>query len=903
MNHFFLALLVIQTACAALHAEEPTSSIQEGLALRRIAEYWKEGDYAAARRQVLDFLAKHEGSAYADPLHAMLGDLFFQEKNFQKAVDAYGQIKGEEFVKKTTLHYLQSLFEMERFAEVAKHASLALMTHVESKELDTIRFLLAESLFRQSRITADPEQKQQLMTAALPHYKMVLQTKYKDYALLPLAETYKMLKDYSGATSLYLALAEKYPEKSEEYLFQAALSQVYLNKNEAIDTFEKVYLLGGKRAKEAAFNQLSLLFHSKRYKELILAQKQAQKHISSEHASLMQYFIGKSLFELGDYQNAIKPLTEYSRAKNLQQEEFKNALLCLVVCAHEQRDFTLYDRVIQELKTSFPHDPEIAKALQLRAKDSKAVGNLQHAQADLKEILADYPNHLQKEELLYDLAQLLRQTKDWQESESILTTFLKQYPDSDYSNGAWRLLLSCTGELLREASADTLLIRKERYAEVLEAALEKHKLLSGPEKQQASFAYAKTLYELDAFDEALPLLEDYVKEYPKDAKIADAHVMIALCHHKFASDSPLFTLHAEKALALNPRLPNAALIHLQLYNTYLTLTEKQKTGNKSDLMEQAADHLYQALLCGNLSIHRENQIWLADHYYKQAKGPFRTQESLSRATTLFRLLCGVDESWTLPKESMEKEGEVLTLAELLQLDRQSDKRAHLLEQLSSQQQENPTLAWKRQRQTLFELGNTYSALGCFDKALKTYETLTSSSDRAFSYYATAAQLESARLKYAMQGSASVDAILDSLKDLQIQRRLLTEPLHLEAALEYVTIKSSLAGDEEASSLLLLEKIQKEWTSPEDPLTKAYFAAAEQFPEKKHLVQLYLQFMHAEECRLKAVLAKKSGEKEKAKELASQAYDAFESLLHNAPPFASSLVERTQRSMETLKKSL
>src|SRR3990172_202932 len=917
-NAKWLVLLTAPLLCASSPAEDRTSSIQESLALRRIAEYWKEADYASVKRQIGEFVQKHEHSAYLDHLYAMQGDICFKEKDFQHALDAYEKIHGEEFLQKTTLNHLQALFELQRFKEAAAIASDSL-THGKGLkgQHETIRFLLAESLFRLASNSSSAEKKLDLMTQALPHYKMVLQTQYKDYALFPLAETYKILKDYPSATSFYLALAAKYPEKSEESLFRAALLQVNFSKNEAAATFEKVYQLNGKRAKEAAINQMTLLFHSERYKDLVVVQKNALKHIPADYHYLMQYYVGKSLFELKDYQNAVKPLAEFLQAKNIGSDDFKNALLCLVVCAHEQRDFNLYDRALKQLKTAFPEDAEIAKALLMHAQDVKEAGNISAAQADLKEILSSYPDHPSKEALLYDYALLHIQTKDWPAAEDILNAFLKQYPGSSYSNTAWRHLLTCAQEELKEASSETLLIQKQHYADVLAAVLDKEKILSGAEKQQALFAYSTILYELEAYDDALDILEEYVKDYSKHPTAANANFMIALCHQKSTAAWPLFVIHAEKALALNPDLPNKGLLHLQLYNAYLTLTEQQKEVDKSELMEKAADHLYQAVQDNRNIVRQDNLIWLAQYYYNRAKPVFEkepllslsehsdVEEPLHRSAALLEKLLGA------AKTMNEREAEIMKLAEILTFLGEHAKKAALLEAAHREQSKNPKQIWKWQRQAFFELGKAYLTLGKKEQALETFESLVSSSTHVFSYYAIAAQLEGSRLKYSMlkegekEGSPELTAILDSFKDLQIKRKLLTEPLHLEAALEYAFAKSALAPEQERAEacLHLLGRVQEEWTSSEDPLAKEYFAATYQFPEKKQLVQLYLQFIDAEMYRLKSQLAKNSGEKEKSKELAQQAANIYENLLTNALTLSPSLVQRSSSSMEQLKKSL
>ena len=73
---WIFSLSAALTCCAGVQAKE----LDEGLELRRIADYWKEQDFASVKRHIGVFLQKNGESPYCDQLYLMLGDIYFREK-------------------------------------------------------------------------------------------------------------------------------------------------------------------------------------------------------------------------------------------------------------------------------------------------------------------------------------------------------------------------------------------------------------------------------------------------------------------------------------------------------------------------------------------------------------------------------------------------------------------------------------------------------------------------------------------------------------------------------------------------------------------------------------------------------------------------------------------------------
>src|SRR5690242_17439659 len=96
MKRNWKLLLTGMISCiGTLSATTKAASLQEGVELRRIAEYCKEKNYSMVKAQIQMFLSKHPHSDTSEGLYAMLGDILFSEKEYQSALAAYNRVKKE----------------------------------------------------------------------------------------------------------------------------------------------------------------------------------------------------------------------------------------------------------------------------------------------------------------------------------------------------------------------------------------------------------------------------------------------------------------------------------------------------------------------------------------------------------------------------------------------------------------------------------------------------------------------------------------------------------------------------------------------------------------------------------------------------------------------------------------
>lgn len=842
-----------------LDAKNIEASFEESLELRRIVEYWKEKDYNTAKIQIRDFLNKNPQSPFIDQLYAMLGDVHFNENQFKEALEAYEKIHSQEFRQKSAFQRLHCLYETGNLEALISSAPLFLKDPLSrSQEIYTVRFELAEAYFLKAHAPENENKKKDLLKAALFEYQQLMQTKFSDLTLLPQAQIYAYLEDSAKAASLYLLLASKEPAKKEEYLFQAASQMLHKDKKSAIDTFASIVDLQGKYASHAAFNQLNLLYQEKRYRDFILAQDKALKFIPQEKLPLIQYYLGKSFVQSGDPARAIDPLIHSLSSKSLDRVQEKNALLSLILCAKETQDFSLFEKVLAHLKREFTNDEETASIILMHAQICRDKKEWAKARADIQELLEIYPQYTKRETLTYDQALLLSQDEKWQEAASAFEAFIQEFPQSTNKTNALRHVVSCRLEDVRHASNETQRIKKQLLLQALSQALDDHKTFSAKERQKVRYLQGKIYFELDQYDEAIGEFSEYARDFQKDPTCADAYLLLSYSYLKGSRDEIHFALNAERALSLNPQLQGAIDLHLTLYNTYLSLAEKASVDEKKELIEKAADHLFLAI---DKPISKDNQSWLAGYYFREfQKGK---QTALTRAIAVLEKSLdwvAASNELLIEPQTLEMEGEVIKLADMYAKAGRLKEQAKLFEALLSQYQKHPEYHWKYQRMASFELGKTYLALDEKENALQTFENLISSSSHASSYFAIASQLEKVKLRYAMLGdleknenSKTVQMLCDTLKEIQIQRKLYSEPLHLEAALCYVEIKSDFLpeGQKKNRKRFLLEQIKQSYLSQDDPLVSQYFSAASQFPEKERLVRQYLEYVDAEILRLQA----------------------------------------------------
>lgn len=904
LNCTLFSLLLTSGSFASDYEATP----QEALMLRRISEYWKDGDYATVKKQIHDYLSKHENSHLRDHLFAMLGDIYFQEKNFNKALATYDLIQNPEIKKKIFFNSLQARFDSKDYLGVIAQTN----DYLKNYELDDndadikIRRIFAEALFREALSTNDNDKKAHLLTLAKPHYKILSQTKYGDRALFPLAEIHRLLKEDERASDLYLLLAKKFPDHKERFLFQAAVLQINFNKEEALINFGKIYEMNGKRAQLAAFNKLILLYNESKFADYLIFYDQVSTTIPKEKAPLLEFYQGRCYYSLQNYDKAATTLESFVNNPLNRSKEYKIALLFLINCAKFQKDISLLERALYQLKSYFPNDPELPKAIVMHAQLCREKGDIALSLTDLQQVLNEYPNYSERESVYFDYALSYAKLNKWIESRDLFLTFLNEYPSSPKTKSAKRNLINCYIEILKDTTRADYRKEKEQFADLLITAYKKEDFLTDVEKDKYLLVLVKCLYELDKFDDAISFLEPYLIHHSDGALGAEGHLLMALSYQKMKNLDE-FIIHSEKALSLNSQLNEKEILHLELYNAYLAIsTSETDNDRKNVLLDLAAEHLYLSYSWQENNIKLDNQLWLANHYYNKIKRSLTIDPSqFEKSLTLFENLLGLsDQNFkiNISSDSLYLENEVLKFADLIGMKNDTSRQITILEALAHKQQEHPELPWKLQKRTLLELANAYERIDQIEQAKKYYQLIINNSNDTPSLVTNTAQLHLAHLEYDHMAkeaknveNADLVSILHMLKDLEIQKQIAGEPLHLEAALFYAEIRSEINSKEGAKSkLFFLKRMKNNFTSSDDHFSQEYQMHLQQHPDKERIYRNYMKYVQAEILKAEFELAKENNKSEEVYALKNEAIRLLDDLLKSPESLKPYLLDRVKK---------
>ncbi len=866
----------------------------EAFLVRRIAEFWKDQDYNTVREQITDFLEKYPNSTINDNLLGILGDLLLQENEYENALSMYQKIKSSDVLEKITINKLQCYYELNQFNKIIEEGEPWLTSPYQeiSDRIDELHFLVGEAYFRTAISFNDENKKIDYLAKAKPIYEKIINSSFNDPVTFALAEIYRLRNENEKAASLFKQLAKEHKEQKEELLFHAALAQSQFDKNLAIETFSEIIKDNSVLSKEAQLNRLILFFQENRFQDVIEAYQNIINKVDVEKQNELDYIIGRSYFAIEGYEQADKWLEKYISLSKKNTPEFKNTLLMQLNCAQHIKDENKYKSIIVTLKNHFPEDDQLPQAIFIHAMMLKEIGDFEGAESKIKQLLSNHLDFDDKETLLLEYGIISYNNEKWEQSRNAFSSFLSQFPDNENSKVAWKYLLANSLNLLKYVEDNVEInYTKQTFYEDLTKILETKNILSQNELKECLFLQGKTAYELDNCKDALKYLNNYLGQFHDDISTAQAHLLIALCHHKMGSDPQLFCGHAETALKADPNLKDKSSIHLELYNAYLSIIETCSNNNDKKLFyDMAAEHIYQAIELQELPIKLENKLWLANFYYNKISPHTKIYETdgtlpndsdsffYKRSKSLFEkiLIKNTEEQIiNINENETYLEWEIIKLTNFAGREKLYDKKIKWLTDLIEQQSKNEKWGWKLKQASLIELAKTYELSGRIEDAYETFKFISKSPDNNPSFESQYALLQSLRLQFMltkpnhkMERNSEVLKALNELKELQIKKSPLSEPLHIEAALEYAWIRGQLSEDSDKAVryLFFLNRIKEDFDNLEDPMIINYNAVLKENEEKLQIFNTYMSFLELEINRCEAILDSKAGRTSHAIEL-------------------------------------
>lgn len=807
MRLCWILFLLTSLLCRAENTEE-------ALFLRRIADFWQEGEYEIAKSQMEEFIIQYPESSFTDALSSALGDLSLREKNYSNALSYYSRIQNPEFMDRVFLNRMQCLYELQWYATLAEECEIYLQ-----KETNLyVTYFLAISLYHQClNSLKDPETLTQLAMKARPYFEMLSQSELSKETAQSFAHLCCMLKDYSTASQIYLELAKKDPSLEEEMLFQVGLIQSEFDKSAAIATFDQIATMGQKRSKDALYNKLVLSFDLGRQEEI---KKVQFNDLPPDRIGMAHLFLGRSYIISKEYEKAINELKIYLEDAN-GSETIRAALISLLEASYQCDDLSSLDQAIAKLMALCPEDTEIPKAYFSRAQVLKKLQNIPAAKNQLEQLLTQFPQFHEKPQALFELLHLDYQAKSWNHCNKQARLFLAEFSNHELAPFVWHYLVSSSAELANKNQEF-----KEQLICDLQSFLDQNFL--NEEKSDWQFLLAKTYFELHQYDSAMNILQEL--------KTPNAILFLALCY-KEKNNLERFCELAQVALSQGANLIDEKTIHLALYNAYLQLSQTN----------QAAEHMYIAFQ-RKANVTDENLLWLADFYYNQSE---ENKEAAERAVFLLENLkcktalhtlegskdepsltvCIVSETTNEASSlrALHYESTICKLAKIYSILGRVDEQIALLEALPSSNNEVNLL-----------LAEGYVAKGFIQKAITLFDSIITSSATLRSHEAAAACLQGARLKL-MGENPDFVKIATQLKNLIMQKTLANEPIHLEAALDYIDLQAK----DPKKRIALLKKTKTEFERTDDLLSKDYHETRMKLPEKDKIYQGYMQLIEAE----------------------------------------------------------
>ncbi len=886
----YTARFIVLSSAFALQplcgVEKPTSSShQEVLFLKRITSYWQEGNYEDAKEQLNHYLLEYPSSRYLSEVHAMLGDLDFREGAFEKALAHFDKISSLQCAQLSIPHKIACLHELGRYEELISSLEMHPIEQIplSSSEKEKLHTLVAYAHYRLSH-----DQKQatdRKMHAQKGLNELATLSSLTDDLRLIQAHLFEYAENTQKAIELYLELLPHFPEQQGELLFRAGILIQRENPSKAISLFQASTEIASSLQKEAAFSELALLFKERRYEDFIQREKELSPLLEKKNSSLVTFYLGSSHFYLDHFVDAASILLPFLASQEGSSEEKRFALQALTVCGYKQKNIALLQSLAKQVVMAPTQEDTYLQTLLALSEVFLENREYENAENSLREALSLFPGHPKRELLLFNYSQSLLLQGSYEKALESFQEYIEKYPSSPRIPIASQNLLFTTCELINSKEGGEKDALKGYLALLLKNNLLSKNALSEEMRPIYTVHLVKLLFDLGQKEEMIPFAKDYLSSYQgSDRKVVYLLLIDAELSLHSSVEQQIKTLEA--ALLEDFDIETQIELHLRLHNAHLT--------NKAP--EKGKEHLLFVYQHAKKRLKKENLFWLAAQCEKDLHHVV-AKELLEEA-----LFC--DNTHLIPCsfDPFLFEEEVFHLKNLYLFFGETHKGIDLLNNLLQLQLADVNTPWKSSRKAQFELAELYELEGRKMDALSLYENLIQNKGYTpNSYFVQAALLKKAQIELSLldpEKEEKLSSILDTLKDLQITKNVRSEPIHLEAALEYASIRVSHAPQhlQNEKMAFYLERIEEDFFLATDECTLSYNVDRAKWPDQNTLINHYLAYISSEKKRLQSLEAKKNGNEELSFLLKTEAKKQLESLQEVLQEDASSLSIRVKQSL-------
>jgi len=858
MKKFFVVFqLLLLCAIGKAACEDPLAYLlsntkeEEALFLRRIVEFWEEKEYQIVKMQIEEYLEnnKNNSSLFNDYLFGVLGDVFMQEKNFQKAAHHYSKITAQNVKNKIIINYLIASYEIKDFSCLTQEGRAFLKNNStgNNEEIQKVKYLVAQAIMEQMTQCNVTETKLMLAKEAKNYFETLLSSSLSKSSTEALALISYNLQDFAKAAELYRQLSEKFKEEKETFLFSAATMEAEYDKKKAIASFEEVWQMQKNRAADALYNQALLFFQMQDYNSVVgLKDKIAHQFKEQEKNSFLHFFVGKSYFMLNDAKNGKQHLDIFLQNCKFKPKEANIAFETLLKYASQIVDLNLFDNYFKTYKQLFPNAENMGHVLFERILINKKLKNYQAAKQDVNIVLGKFPNMQKIAEFCFESAVLSFEMNSWQESILQFKSFTENFENHELYPLAWRYLINSYVDEVNRSNGEKT---KRELIITLEKLLNKKNLLE-IDRPSYMLLLAQTKYNLEEFDEALLDLKEIITKFPKFSKLAQVYLLAAFSCENQYKDFKNFCMYANKAAELNPKVLEDPKVLIGFFNAYIKLAEIEKC---EVYLDKAATTLFDVYKINPALISQGNIVWLSEYYYGKVKIQRRDYVSKNpqialikqRAIKLKKAL--ISQNSKIENNFVEQQ--ILSLTDLCRGN--IKKQLLWLNKLNSYYQQYPQINWLLKKDFSFAYACALEKNKQLKEAKTEFDTLVTKINKTDSLYPSTI-LHQARLFLKLNDPSLRNIknrefmkMLLKLKDLLLNKNIKTEPCHFEAALEYVDLQCSLAGNrKDEKKLFLLARVENNFTNENTPAAKEYHQGL-QDKNRKIIYDAYIAFIRAE----------------------------------------------------------
>jgi len=608
---------------------------------------------------------------------------------------------------------------------------------------------------------------------------------------------------------------------------------------EAFTTLEQANQYSQQNQSDRSILKAKLLYDLGEYQRLIQIKESLKQIVHHDHQHVISYYLGMSYFQVQNYAQASENLGELvknSFTKISSTDTQKNILLHLITAEYQLCNPQKAHKYSTLYKKRFSDDEGVVHIHLVKGSYLLKTNKAQEALNIFDQTIKDHPGAKEINHIKHQRNLALMKLEQWDTARSLFINFAKNNPKDPLGLDALKNVPLCTQYLInqakkRETPTDSL---NNQLIDDLQLMMNTKGVLTAEQKPSVLIEQIRTYNTLKDYRTAYKLSKLFLEKYTEHPDLYQVHILIAQAMNEMGGNKKSSLNHLKEALALNHHIHQAPSLHIKLFKTYIDIMKEEEDPY---FLDQACDHLYTAYSLSSESVPQDNRSWLATAYTQKLENRsvgctythLIAEDDLSTAKKAVKLYQSIDSNSCAEKTNLAKC--------YIWLDDQipAMELIGLIETDASTTPQDKNICHFLKAQILHATGNSLAAL-------EQYKGVTSGSHSP-PIIGLSASLNTARLTIDTQkeDSLTVDKAFKQLKNLQMQKQLKTEPVHLEAALDYCFLQSNQAPTKERQKKLLelLKKMKSDFTNTDDIASQDYHAAKQQYPEKETLYQHYM----------------------------------------------------------------